>query len=131
MKTWRDRADVKEFASHEINKRCAVCDAPGGPWTPHHRHPKAREETYEGDIHSPKNLCMACPECHARYHDALGAVPSQSALRADGVGAAFHRLLKRWPKLKWRMMAPEYVLKAHEDWWMNQAMGGVAKRREE
>ena len=117
-RTWKDRADVKEWVGHEINKRCAVCDVPGGPWVPHHRHPKAREETYEGDIHSPKNLCMACPECHSRYHDAMGQVPSASALRAEGVARSYHRLVRRWPGKQWRRMTPDYVFDAFVEYWV-------------
>ncbi len=113
MSEWQNLSHVRWLMQN--TRKCEVC---GGTDSliPHHKHPKSREESYEGDINGLENLVVVCGTCHSRYHDRMGATPSSSGIHAADVGRAFEELCHRWQNPAFTRMAPEYVLDAHCEW---------------
>lgn len=118
---WTNLPHVKEFV--QKTPWCEVCGRKGR-WTPHHRHPKSRADSYDGDVNETSNLTAACPDCHAAYHDAVGQAPSMRACSRDALCRDFLKLKTRWPDKKWERLAPGWLLDSFSSWWCENYVKG-------
>lgn len=52
----------------------------------HHRHPKSRQDSYEGNINEPSNISMVRPSDHVHFHALFGnMLPNELAAMLNDV----------------------------------------------